>query len=252
MMNENLSEQLALTSEKDDLFGQQSWPDPFVFNEAVAAVFDDMVSRSVPLYRETVACAAQWACDYYQLDTHIIDIGCSTGTFFDLVGRVLSEPASLIGIDSAQPMLDRAEVKLAHLTDRHHLSLWHKDILDCTFDNSSVVVMNYTLQFLPVADRSTVLQAIYDGLRPGGLLFLSEKVKSISRRVQDTVTQQYQSFKTQNGYARTEIERKKAALENVLVPLTQEAQIEMLKQIGFSQVDTVLKMHNFVSFVAIK
>ena len=251
-MTQNLPKELALNSEKDTLFNTQASPDPFVFNEAVAAVFDDMISRSVPLYRETITCAAQWACDYYQPNTNIIDIGCSTGTFFDLVGRLLPPSVSFIGIDSAQPMLDRAAKKLTKLSEVHQLTLWHKNVLDCSFDNSSVVVMNYTLQFLPVSDRSVLLQTIYDGLQPGGLLFLSEKVKSPIAPLQTIMTQHYESFKAQNGYARTEIERKKAALENVLIPLTQSAQLEMLSNAGFSQIDTVLKMHNFTSFVAVK
>lgn len=251
-MNKDLTQPLALNSEEDNLYNTEASPDPFVFNEAVAEVFDDMISRSVPLYRETITCAAQWTYDYYQPNTHIVDIGCSTGTFFDLVGRLLAPSVSFIGIDSAKPMLDRAVQKLAKLSEVHQLTLWHKNALDCSFDNSSVVVMNYTLQFLPVSDRAALLQTIYDGLQPGGLLFLSEKAKSPVAPLQATMTRHYEAFKTQNGYARTEIERKKAALENVLVPITQLEQCTMLTNVGFRHVDTVLKMHNFTSFVAVK
>ena len=160
--------------------------------------------------------------------------------------------STLVGIDNAPAMLTKAAEKLAHLQDRHQIELRCENAGDGSFTGSSVVVMNYTLQFLPLAERRPLLQAIYDGLAPGGLLFLSEKVKSGSPRSQETITHHYEAFKARNGYAQTEIERKKEALENVLVPLTYEQQIQMLRDTGFSHVDSLIRLHNFVSFVALK
>jgi tRNA (cmo5U34)-methyltransferase len=251
-MTDPFTTELYLSSDKDQLFNTGPWPKPFVFNEEVVRVFDDMVSRSVPLYREVVACAAHWARDYYQPDTRIIDIGCSTGTFLELLGRMLKQPASLTGIDNSRPMLEKAREKLKQLPPEHQLELICADAEACTFANSSVVVMNYTLQFLPLNQRRQLLQKIYEGLVPGGLLFLSEKVKSACPQFQETLTSHYEAFKTHNGYAQSEIERKKEALEHVLVPLTEQQQIDMLHASGFSQVDTLMKLHNFVSFVALK
>ncbi|MCB0193082.1 MAG: carboxy-S-adenosyl-L-methionine synthase CmoA [Anaerolineae bacterium] len=251
-MSDHPPTHLYLSSEKDDLFERGPWPKPFTFNDEVVRVFDDMVSRSVPLYYEVVAAAAHWAKAYYQPGTRLIDVGCSTGTFLELLGRFLKEPAVLVGIDNAPAMLTKAAEKLAHLQDRHQIELRCENAGDGSFTGSSVVVMNYTLQFLPLAERRPLLQAIYDGLAPGGLLFLSEKVKSGSPRIQETITHHYEAFKARNGYAQTEIERKKEALENVLVPLTYEQQIQMLRDTGFSHVDSLIRLHNFVSFVALK
>jgi tRNA (cmo5U34)-methyltransferase len=149
-------------------------------------------------------------------------------------------------------MLEKAREKLKQLPPEHQLELICADAEACTFANSSVVVMNYTLQFLPLNQRRQLLQKIYEGLVPGGLLFLSEKVKSACPQFQETLTSHYEAFKTHNGYAQSEIERKKEALEHVLVPLTEQQQIDMLHASGFSQVDTLMKLHNFVSFVALK
>lgn len=244
--------ELYLSSDKDQLFEQETWPKPFTFNEDVVRVFDDMVSRSVPLYKEVVACAVQWTKAYYQPGTKIIDVGCSTGTFLELLGRCLKTPATLVGIDNSEPMLAKAKEKLSGLENTHHIELICESAGNSSFENSSVVVMNYTLQFLPVHQRQKVLNAVSEGLVPGGLLFLSEKLRSPYPQFQETMTRHYEAFKTRNGYAKNEIERKKEALENVLIPLTQMQQVAMLHDSGFAAVDSLLKFHNFTSFIALK
>ena len=247
-----LEHALYLSPEKDELFEKGPWPKPFVFNDDVVRVFDDMVSRSIPLYREVLACAAHWAKAYYQTETRIIDVGCSTGTFLELLGRFLKQQSKLVGIDNSQPMLEKARQKLIQVQQIHQIELICNNAENCSFENSSVVVINYTLQFLPLQSRQKLLRSVYEGLTPGGLLFLSEKIKSAYPRFQETITLHYEAFKAHNGYARTEIERKKEALENVLLPLTEAQQVQMLHESGFSQVDSLLKLHNFVSLVALK
>ncbi|WP_448561792.1 carboxy-S-adenosyl-L-methionine synthase CmoA [Trichothermofontia sp.] len=251
-MNSDLETELYLSSDKDELFKEGPWPKPFAFNEEVARVFDDMVSRSVPLYREVLTCAAHWAKAYYQPGTRIIDVGCSTGTLLELIGRFLSQPAQLVGIDNSQAMLNQAQAKLAHAQQQHQIELWCESAEACSFTNTSVVIVNYTLQFLALPQRQILLRSIHDGLVPGGLLFLSEKVKSPVPQFQETMTRHYEAFKHHHGYAQREIERKKEALENVLIPLTESQQMEMLQATGFQQIDSLLKLHNFVSWVALK
>lgn len=243
---------LYLNSEFDNLFESGPWPKPFVFNEDVVRVFDDMVSRSVPLYQEVLLCAARWTRAYYQSGTKVIDVGCSTGTFMELVGRTLTETAQLVGIDNSKAMLDKAAEKLNPLSEIHTVQLHCLSATDAAYDNSSVIVLNYTLQFLPLSERLNLLKLIYDGLVPGGLLFISEKVRSDNPQFQETITHQYEAFKERNGYAKTEIERKKEALEHVLIPLTYEEQRAMINNAGFSQLDTLIKLHNFTTFVAQK
>jgi len=243
---------LYLSPEKDELFEKGVWPKPFAFNQDVVNVFDNMISRSVPLYQEVLTCAAHWAREYYQPGTRIIDVGCSTGTFLELLGRFLKQNATLVGIDNSQPMLDKAEQKLVQIKQIHQIEFICDKAENCSFEDSSVVVINYTLQFLPLQVRQLLLRTIYEGLVPGGLLFVSEKVKSPSPQFQETITRHYEAFKAHNGYARTEIERKKEALENVLVPLTEAQQVQMLYDSGFNQVDSLIKLHNFISWVALK
>ncbi|OZH55819.1 tRNA methyltransferase [Hydrocoleum sp. CS-953] len=251
-MTEPLETELYLSSEKDELFEKGPWPKPFAFNAEVVKVFDNMVSRSVPLYREVIAGAVHWTRAYYQSKTRIIDVGCSTGTFLELLGRFLKQPAILVGIDNSPDMLDKAREKLAQVESIHQIELICESAENCSFENSSVVVMNYTLQFLSLPQRQKLLLAIYQGLVPGGLLFMSEKIRSGCPQFQETITRHYEAFKTKNGYAQNEIERKKEALENVLIPLSEAEQLQMLKQSGFEYIESLIKLHNFVSFVALK
>jgi tRNA (cmo5U34)-methyltransferase len=104
---------------------------------------------------------------------------------------------------------------------------------------------------LPLQERQKLLRSIYKGLTPGGLLFLSEKIKSAYPQFQETITLHYEAFKSHNGYAHTEIERKRGTRE-CLVPLTEAQQVQMLYESGFEQVESLLKLHNFISFVALK
>jgi len=251
-MNPELDTELYLASDKDELYKDGPWPKPFAFNEEVARVFDDMVSRSVPLYREVLTGAARWAMAYYQPGTRIIDVGCSTGTLLELIGRFLSQPAQLVGIDNSPAMLDQAQAKLALIKQQHDVELWCEPAENCSFEHSSVVIVNYTLQFLTLQQRQCLLRSIHTGLVAGGLLFLSEKVQSPIPQLQETMTRHYEAFKQHQGYAQREIERKKEALENVLIPLTEAQQVEMLQSCGFQAMDSLLKLHNFVSWVAIK
>lgn len=248
-------QKLTLHGEADQLFATGKYPVPFSFNDEVAQVFDDMVSRSVPLYKEVAIAVAEWTNKFYQPGTNIYDIGCSTGTTIDLSARYLShfdKQASFIGVDTSESMLARARSKLAGWTQEHSIELLLSDAMKVDYCNASVIVVNYTLQFIPVTKRRKLLEKLYAGLLPGGILFLSEKLRSCCPEFHEAVTDNYERFKEAHGYSRTEIERKKEALDNVLIPLTLEEQSELLRSSGFTCFEPMIRWHNFTSFLAIK
>lgn len=251
-MNRSEPIKLSLKSSKDDLFERSVYPRPFCFNEDVASVFDDMVQRSIPFYKDVSLYLLPWVKSFYQEGTAIIDIGCSTGTCLHAIGNYLSERATLIGIDNSEAMIEKARCKLNELEPRHDVKLICEDVLDVHFESSSVAVMNYTLQFLPASKRLTLLRKIYDSLKPGGLLFYSEKLRSSHPVVQEMKTFIYEKFKESQGYSKTEIERKKEALENVLVPNTEKEHEQLLEKAGFSHCESVMKWNNFFSMIAVK
>jgi len=244
--------ELVLNSEKDQLFASSLYPKPFSFNREVAGVFDDMVKRSIPLYCDVTSYLGTWAVDYYRGGSNIYDIGCSTGTTLMHLSQRLSKPVSLIGIDKSEAMIEKAQEKLTHAPRHHQYQLLCKDVMDVSLSHASMVVVNYTLQFLPVAQRLQLLKNVYHSLMPGGILFLSEKVRFDHPQFQETSTNIYESFKEDQGYSRTEIEKKKEALDNVLIPFTEGELRTSLGQAGFQHTDSVMKWNNFMSLVAFK
>lgn len=251
-MEQKSSPDLRLIGQEDRIFAGRHYPKPFCFNQDVAMVFDDMANRSIPLYRDVTLATAEWARHFYQSGTLLIDIGCSTGTSIQLIAQSLREPARFLAIDSSAAMIARAQEKLHDMPAQHHLDLVCADVMHCSLSAASVVIINYTLQFLPVADRSRLLCRIYEALVPGGVLILSEKVRSPSAVFQELTTGVYERFKEKQGYSHTEIARKKEALDHVLIPYTEDEHRQNLQRAGFSSVDSFLKWNNFLTLIALK
>lgn len=247
-----LNPRLRLFGERDQLFAADLYPNPFEFNESVARVFDDMARRSIPLYEDVTRSVVDWSVSYYQTETYVYDVGCSTGTTLEAIARASRTPARLVGIDKAPAMLERAEAKLKPWLGEHEIQLRCEDVLQSHFAHASVVIINYTLQFLPLAHRLELLSRIHQAMVPGGILYLSDKVRSSTDAMQRTVTHAYERFKEEQGYSRTEIERKKEALDDVLVPLAYHEQMDLVAAAGFRFVEPVMKWNNFCSFVAQK
>jgi len=243
--------EITISGKPDRIFHSPRFPRPFCFNEQVAEVFDDMVSRSVPFYRETIEALIYWTARHYQLGSRIYDLGCSTATTMDALFRAMPKQLEIVGIDNSSAMLAKADEKLQSLQGEKY-ELICSDLETVLLENASIAIMNYTLQFVAVRERRSLLKKIFDSLKPGGLLFLSEKVRSEDPIVQETVTSIYEDFKLRQGYSSDEISRKKEALDNVLVPLTEKEQTQMLLSAGFQSVNIVLKWNNFTTFAVMK
>lgn len=237
-----------------------------------------MISRSVPLYKECMVTLVQWIAVQLQNRSSkapllIYDLGCSTGTTIDFIAQSFlhndsssntsnsfEHLMSFVGVDNSQAMIEAAEKKLSWMSNTPNvsLSLSNQDILCTNIQNASVVILNYTLQFIPVGKRLQLLNHIYEGLSAVGeddygILYLSEKVRSSHGHFQEICTQIYEDFKFNRGYSKTEIFRKKEALMNILVPYTEEELLNVLvKDIGFDHAQVIVKWNNFTTIVALK
>ena len=114
------------------------------------------------------------------------------------------------------------------------------------------MVLNLTLQFLPPEERQSLLERIYAGLEPGGVLVLSEKVALDSDEANQRMIELHQAFKKTMGYSDLEISQKRNALENVLIPDSEQQHLERLRGIGFDEVYQCFRGFNFVSYLALK
>lgn len=243
------------TSKKDRLFRSEVMSS-FKFDSAVAAVFDDMVSRSVPIYAEIhqvildLVGKRKW-----NKESKIVDIGCSTATTLFILHHYFKREhqnnVQLVGLDPSAQMLDKAREKASALKDVK-LDLKEQGAADFNESNVDMVIMNYTLQFIPIEERLELLKKIHNSLKPGGLFILAEKVKSRSPSIQGMITDLYYDFKRRNGYEELEISRKREALENVLIPLDQHEQMQMLKESGFLESEMIFRWYNFACYVGVK
>jgi len=224
----------------------------FVFDDSVAAVFDDMIRRSVPGYAMTLSLMPLIAKRYAQEQTRIYDLGCSLGAGLVAIGNGSPESTTLIGIDNSQPMLDRCQSNLAQAIEKQAWELRCVDILDTPIENASVVLLNFTLQFIPVERRLELLKSIASGLKPGGVLLLSEKVRFADPKTQQDLFNLHHDFKRDNGYTDLEISQKRSSLDNVLMAETIETHKSRLSKAGFDHCETWLQCFNFVSMLAIK
>ena len=250
--------QLNLRGKVDRIY-EYHGPKPFEFNSEVVSVFDDMVSRSVPLYCEVIDLCIYWFQRYYQPGSRVYDLGCSTGTTLDILARAASsfhkhpeKRCEFVGIDNSEAMVQACKEKLDWATKNHIIDIRCGDILGSRIENASFVVMNYTLQFVPVVRRQELLSSISKGLLDGGILFLSEKVRTECSELQETCTWIYEDFKERRKYTKREIARKKEALMNVLIPFSEKELKDALHSSGFENVEITAKWNNFTTFVARK
>jgi tRNA (cmo5U34)-methyltransferase len=231
--------------------------EPFRFNRAVAQVFPDMLQRSIPGYAASLEAIGSLAARYVRAGTNCYDLGCSLGAATLAMRQGIQVPdCRIIAVDNAEAMVDRCERIIARDDEaagsRTPVEILHGDIRDVPIVNASMVVMNYTLQFLDLAGRDALIMKIFDGLQPGGLFLLSEKVVDENPHMEDLLVDLHHEHKRRNAYSELEISRKRAALENVLVPETVAAHRERLNQAGFAHSGVWLRYFNFVSIVAIK
>lgn len=239
---------------------------PFVFDKDVALVFDNMIERSIPNYLEIQKSISGLAKIFAKPQTSIWDLGCSTGTTLMLLYESLQGiPLTLYGVDNSAAMIAQCENKLHSRgleisTDKSKtvtedctsLHLLCSDISDLTITNASVVILNYTLQFIPPAIRQGTLNKIVAGLVKGGLLIMSEKVSHSNPTLDAIICSLHHCFKQNQGYSKLEIAQKREALENVLIPATIEENLTMLKESGLTEPQIFFKELNFATFLGIK
>ena len=126
------------------------------------------------------------------------------------------------------------------------------DINQINIQNASIVVLNLTLQFIDVELRSNLIKKIYDGLNPGGVLIISEKIHFENKQIQNQITKLHMDFKRENGYSELEIANKRQAIENVLITETKEEHLKRLRDCGFNDTSCFFQCLNFVSFLSVK
>ena len=241
------------SSKHDSIYATQRPREDFVFDEKVAAVFTDMISRSVPGYATIISMIGVLANRYCTKGSNLYDLGCSLGgATFAMAHHIEHKDYQLIAVDNSPAMMTRLQSSLDGSDESYPIVLSQADISDIDIRDASVVVLNFTLQFIDPSQRQALMHKIYSGMRKGGILILSEKIKLADDDLNALLIDMYHQFKEAQGYSKLEISQKRSALENVLIPETLADHKARLLDAGFSSVDSWFQCFNFASMIAFK
>lgn len=238
---------------KDKIFSRKQPIKDFNFKKKTAAVFDDMLCRSVPFYAEIQRMIGEIAKDFAVPGTNVYDLGCSTGTTLIELDKILSSDINFVGMDYSEDMLVRARQKFSAHKAKREVEFVRADLnAGVPVANASVVIFTLTLQFVRPLRRQAIMEEIARGINKGGSLILVEKVLSIDSILNRLFINYYYDFKRRMGYSQLEIAQKREALENVLIPYRPEENRKLLLESGFKECDTFFKWYNFCGMLALK
>lgn len=225
----------------------------FTFDELVAEVFPDMIQRSVPGYSNIITATGMLAQRFVQPHSRVYDLGCSCGAATLSVRRHIHVPdVSIIAVDNSAAMIERCRRHIDSYHGESAVEIICADIRNIQIENASMVILNFTLQFLPPEDRFLLLCKIYQGLKSGGVLVLSEKFRFDNPVINDLQIDLHHEFKRANGYSELEISQKRTALENVMRTDSIEQHKIRLARAGFTHTEIWFQCFNFGSMIAIK
>ena len=239
---------------KDEIYKQPIHNiEDFTFDQSVSDAFDDMVDRSVPGYRTLIANIGPIAALFLRTNTNCYDLGCSHGAAALSVYQHHHDDSVLIhAIDNSAAMINHCNILIKQANAENTIITQKADICDIEIKNASVVILNLTLQFLPIKKREELLKKIYSGLVDGGVCILTEKIIFDDQYQEKLFQQLHKQFKSANQYSELEISQKRKALENVLIRETLDAHFNRLSVTGFTHISTWFQCINFASILAIK
>ena len=225
----------------------------FQFDDAVASVFSDMIKRSVPGYENIISMIGLFTQAHARQGTNCYDLGCSLGaSTLAILGNLEHKDCLVIGVDNSSAMTERCQNNLGQFYDSTKFRICCEDIQNTKLENASVIVLNFTLQFVEKAERDALMKKIYQALVPVGVLILSEKILFDDPIKNQLFTDLHHGFKKAQGYSNLEISQKRSALENTLIPEPTGDHLQRLSNAGFTQADLWFQCLNFASFFAIK
>jgi len=242
------------TKPRDQIFAEPvERVDDFVFDGRTAAVFDDMLVRSVPFYAEMQRMSGELAADFAVAGSDLYDLGCSTGTTLELLEPLVDPGVRFVGVDNSPEMLEKARGKLSQPGSGRAVDLVCADLHEFNgISNASVVILTLTLQFVRPLHRERLVRMIAAGTNPGGCLILIEKLTESDTTFNRLFIEYYYRMKRRHGYSELEISQKREALENVLIPYRPEENEKLLLEAGYSRVQPFFRWYNFGGFIAVK
>ena len=234
---------------KDKVIQEGRW----TFDEEVTSVFDNMLERSIPDYKNMRGLISEIGSRYVKPNTDIIDIGCSNGLSVQPFVNRFKDNNTYTLIDISKPMLNACKKRYKTLIEQEVVNVCDMDLrTDFTEKKASVVLSILTLQFTPIEYRQKILNNIYASLEKGGAFILVEKVLGNTYEIDNVLVDEYYKMKKEHSYTQEQIQAKRKSLEGVLVPVTAKWNEDLLRNTGFTKVDCFWRFLNFAGWIAIK
>jgi tRNA (cmo5U34)-methyltransferase len=217
-----------------------------------ASKFRNHISLSIPGYASSLvpACIGL-SRRFVQRGSSVLDIGCSTGHTLASIrkaNQAARPDVNYAGIDIEPSFREHWD----RLTARN-LCFGVADARDYAgYDNLSVVLCTFTLQFIAPKDKMSVLRHIHSGLVEGGALIIAEKTLAETSRVQDVMTFPYYDQKLKNGFSEKDILDKERQLRGQMTLWTEKELQSALALVGFSEIHSFWQSHMFVGYLALK
>lgn len=234
---------------EDNIIAKSKWK----FDKDVSNCFDDMLERSIPDYNTMRSLTLKLSEPFLQNkeEFSMLDLGCSNGINIDLFRGKYGNAGDYIGVDNSPDMLNKATERLRQY---NNVKLYNIDVteLNMTPYAHDIITSILTIQFIPIEKRPALMHNIYNALKPAGILILVEKILQPVNIFDSIFVDTYYQIKSDNGYTNEQIQSKREALKGVLVPMTHNGNIELLKSAGFKYIDTFWKCLNFEGYIAIK
>jgi tRNA (cmo5U34)-methyltransferase len=225
----------------------------WAFDDNVTQVFEDMLRRSIPQYEVMRRGVFDVGCRFVHPGTDIVDLGCSRGEAMAPFVAQFGAQNRYVGVEVSPPMLEACRRRFHDFTAGGVVQLLDLDLRRAYPQvQASVTLAVLTLQFTPIEYRQRIVRNVWKHLVPDGAFILVEKILGATADLDALMVDRYHQMKRESGYSQEEIDRKRYALEGVLVPMTARWNEELLTQAGFAQVDCFWRWMNFAAWVAVK
>lgn len=250
-----MTDEEGIVAEKKSSVNHVPTKDKWEFDESVASVFEDMLERSIPAYTDMRRLTFEIGTQYVRQNTDVVDLGASWGTAVEPFVKRYGAHNRFVLVEVSPPMLEALherfgayEKSMPPVVDIRDTDL-RKDFPPV---RASLILSILTLQFTPIEYRPYILRRAFEHMREGAALILVEKILGSTAGLDNAFVDVYYDLKRRNGYSQDMIDRKRASLEGVLVPVTARMNEEFLRSAGFHEVDCFWRWANFAGWVAVK